>query len=117
MTQSSNMQTVVIGQLESITRYQMDGGVKGGTLWVSNPDSENPDILGKELIKVKMPYEMFDQQKAKKEIGELKFPAQVEILCNITVGGQNKITLVATSIRLIKPENKSSVNQPAPIKA
>jgi hypothetical protein len=110
MTQASNMQTIITGQLESITRYQMEGG-KGGSLWVSNPDSENPDILGKELIKVKMPYEMFEQQKAKKESGELKFPAQVEILCNVTVGGQNKMALVATSIRLIKPENKNSVNQ------
>lgn len=115
MAQSSNMQTVITGQLESITRYQMEGG-KGGSLWVSNPDSESPDILGKELIKVKMPYEMFEQQKAKKESGELTFPAQVEIMCNITVGGQNKITLIATSMRLIKPENKASSNQPLPPK-
>jgi len=98
----ANMQTVVTGQLESITRYSMEGG-KGGSLWVSNPDSENPDILGKELIKVKMPYEMFEQQKAKKESGELVFPSQVEILCDVTVGGQNKMALVAKSMKIIKP--------------
>ena len=109
---ANNMQTVVTGQLESITRYQMEGG-KGGSLWVSNPDSDNPDILGKELIKVKMPYEMFEQQKAKKEAGELVFPAQVEILCDVTVGGQNKIALVAKSMKLIKSNSdKPSVSPP-----
>ena len=102
----ADMQTVITGQVESLTRYEIDGDNKGGSIWVSKPNSgKNPNNLGNELIKIKMPFAMFDQQKAKVEAGELTFPCQMQILCEINMGGQNKAVLNALSMQVIeKPE-------------
>lgn len=101
----SDMQTVIRGKVESLTRYEIDGDNKGGSIWVSKPNSgKNPNNLGNELIKIKMPFEMFDQQKAKVESGELIFPCQMEILAEISMGGQNKAVLIALSMKPIQPE-------------
>jgi hypothetical protein len=106
------MKTVIKGQVESMTRYEIDGDNKGGSIWVSKPNSgKNPNNLGNELIKIKMPFEMFDQQKAKVESGVLSFPCQMEILCEISMGGQNKAVLIAESMRTIdKTDNKPSTS-------
>lgn len=96
-----DMQTVIRGQVESLTRYEIDGDNKGGSIWVSKPNTgKNPNNLGNELIKVKMPFEMFDQKKAEVEAGKLFFPCQMEILCEINMGGQNKAVLTAISMKL-----------------
>jgi len=80
LTQNSflgDMQTVIRGQVESLTRYEIDGDNKGGSIWVSKPNTgKNPNNLGNELIKVKMPFEMFDQKKAEVEAGKLYFPVK-----------------------------------------
>jgi hypothetical protein len=104
------MQTVVTGQVESVTRYDIDGG-KGGAIWVSKPSSgKNPNVLGRDLIKVKMPYDMFDQIKLKQESGEIEFPCMMEILCDIDMGGQNRAVLTAVSIkRLINETPKPPI--------
>lgn len=100
-----DMQTIVRGRVESLTRYEIDGDNKGGSIWVSKPNSgKNPNNLGNELIKIKMPFEMFDQQKAKVEAGEITFPIDMEILCEVNMGGQNKAVLNALSLKVIKPE-------------
>lgn len=105
-----DMQTVVRGQVESLTRYEIDGDNKGGSIWVSKPNSgKNPNNLGNELIKIKMPFDMFDQQKAKVESGELTFPCQMEILCEIAMGGQNKAVLNALSMKPIHSDPKPEV--------
>lgn len=105
----TDMQTVVKGKVESLTRYEIDGDNKGGSVWVSKPNTgKNPNNLGNELIKIKMPFEMFDQQKAKVESGEITFPCQMEIVCEISMGGQNKAVLNALSMRQIKPERTIS---------
>lgn len=102
-----SMQTTVIGKVESVTRYDIEGSVKGGVLWVTKPTSgRNPNVLGSEIIKIKMPFEMFDQLRAKQETGEIQLPAMMEILCDIDMGGQNRASLIAISIR------KHIVNQP-----
>lgn len=112
MTQNNSflgdMQTVIRGQVESLTRYEIDGDNKGGSIWVSKPNTgKNPNNLGNELIKVKMPFEMFDQKKAEVEAGKLFFPCQMEILCEINMGGQNKAVLTAISMKLDdEPEHK-----------
>ena len=96
-----DMQTIVRGRVESLTRYEIDGDNKGGSIWVSKPNSgKNPNNLGNELIKIKMPFEMFDQQKAKVEAGEITFPIDMEILCEVNMGGQNKAVLNALSLKL-----------------
>lgn len=107
-----DMQTVVKGQVESLTRYEIDGDNKGGSIWVSKPNTgKNPNNLGNELIKIKMPFEMFDQQKARVEAGDLTFPCQMEILCELTMGGQNKAVLNALSLKTILPEPKPEPGQ------
>lgn len=104
VTQNSflgDMQTVIRGQVESLTRYEIDGDNKGGSIWVSKPNTgKNPNNLGNELIKIKMPFEMFDQKKAEVEAGKLYFPCQMEIMCEITMGGQNKAVLTALSMKV-----------------
>lgn len=99
------MQTVIKGKVESLTRYEIDAGSKGGSIWVTKPNSgRNPNVLGSEIIKIKMPFEMFDQLKAKQDAGELQFPEMMEILCDIDMGGQNRAVLSAVSIKKWHPE-------------
>lgn len=113
-----DMQTVVRGQVESLTRYEIDGESKGGSIWLSKPNSgKNPNNLGNELIKIKMPFEMFDQQKAKVESGELTFPCQMEILAEVSMGGQNKAVVTALSMKQIQPEPKESKDPEGTAKA
>jgi hypothetical protein len=107
-----DMQTVIRGQVESLTRYEIDGDNKGGSIWVSKPNTgKNPNNLGNELIKVKMPFEMFDQKKAEVEAGKLFFPCQMEILCEINMGGQNKAVLTALSMKLDSEPVQESVKK------
>ena len=106
----SDMQTVITGQVESLTRYEIDGDNKGGSIWVSKPNSgKNPNNLGNELIKIKMPFEMFDQQKAKAQAGEITFPCQMRILCEVNMGGQNKAVLNALSMQQITKEPEPAI--------
>ena len=108
------MQTIVTGKVESLTRYEIDNGSKGGAIWVTKPNSgKNPNVLGSEIIKIRMNYEMFDQLKAKQDAGEIQFPTVMEILCDIDMGGQNRAVLTAVSIKkhipeTVKPEPKVS---------
>jgi len=100
----TQMQTTVIGNLVSATKYEIDDGTKGGSIWVSKPTSGmNDNILGEELIKIKIPYELFNQLKQKVEAKEMQVPGLAEILVNIDMGGQNKATLTAISIRKYLP--------------
>jgi len=111
----SEMQTTVVGQVESLTRYEMEGN-KGGSIWVSKPNSgKNENVLGRELMKIKMPFAMFDQLKAKQESGELVFPTQMEILCDIDMGGGNKAVLSAVSIRKVLEEKTSPSASISPV--
>lgn len=95
-----DMQTVVRGQVESLTRYEMDGN-KGGYVWLSKPtDGTLPNVLGNELMKIKMPFEMFDQKKAEFDAGKLYFPVQMEILCSVAVAAGNKASLTVLSMKI-----------------
>jgi len=108
----SDMQTTVTGQVESLTRYEMDAS-KGGAMWVSKPNTgKNENLLGRELMKIKMPFEMFEQQKAKVEAGEISFPVQMEILCDIQMGGQNRAVLSVVSCRPVLKEKTVSTTAP-----
>ncbi len=112
----ADMQTVITGKVESLTRYEIDGDNKGGSIWVSKPNSgKNPNNLGNELIKIKMPFAMFDQQKAKQESGEITFPCQMQILCEISMGGQNKAVLNALSLQVVKEPEPETKTEPATI--
>jgi hypothetical protein len=115
----SEMQTVITGKVESLTRYEIDNGAKGGSIWVTKPNSgKNPNVIGNEIIKIKMPFAMFDQLKAKQDAGEITFPTMMEILCDIDMGGQNKAVLSAVSIKKYIPDTPAKPNlNPIPAKA
>ncbi len=102
------MRTTVIGNVESVTKYEIDEGSKGGSIWVTKPNTgKNLNVLGNEIIKIKMPFDMFEQLKAKYDSGEIKFPTVMEILCDIDMGGQNRAVLSAVSIRKYIPETNN----------
>ncbi|WP_374089754.1 hypothetical protein [Methylomicrobium lacus] len=115
----SEMQTIVTGQVESVTRYDIDADNRGGSIWVSKPSSgKNPNVLGQDLIKIKMPYAMFDQLKQKQDSGEVQFPCMMEILCDIDMGGANRAVLTAVSVKRLvneppKPDLGKTENKPS----
>jgi hypothetical protein len=97
-----DMQTIVTGQVESVTRYEIDSDSKGGSIWITKASSgKNPNVLGREIIKIRMPYAMFEQLKSKQESGEIEFPCNMEILCEIDMGGQNRAVLTAISAKKV----------------
>lgn len=112
------MQTTIIGNVESATKYEIESGQKGGSIWVTKPTTgSNPNVLGNEIMKIRMPFEMFESLKRKHEEGEIKFPQVMEILCQIDMGGGNRAVLTAISIRKYipeTPETRPSTNQGKP---
>ena len=109
----NQMQTTMVGNIVSVTKYEIDAGTKGGSIWVSKPTSGfNENVLGEELIKIKIPFDLFDQLKKKVETKEMQLPGLAEILVNIDMGGQNKATLTAVSIRKYIPENPNQPKKP-----
>ncbi len=101
-----NMQTTVVGMVRSLTRYEIkEEATKGGSIWITSPNTGmNPDLLGEEIIKIKMPHAMFDQQREKLEQGIIQIPGMFEIFAQITMAGGNKASLTALSIRPYLPE-------------
>ena len=101
----TNMQTTVVGYVVCVTKYEIDGDTKGGAIWVSKPTSgRNANIIGDELIKIKIHYDLFDQLKQKQDSKEMVFPGLAEIFAEIDMGGGNKATLTALSVRKYIPE-------------
>lgn len=99
------MQSVMVVHVLSFTKYEIDANSKGGSIWVSKPNTgENSNVLGDEIIKIKMPFDMFEQQRAKLEAKEITIPGTFEVLVEINMGGQNRATLTAKSIKAYKPE-------------
>ena len=69
------MQIIVTGKLTRSSMFEIDNGSKGGAIWITKPNSgKNPNVLGSEIIKIRMNYEMFDQLKAKQDAGESNSP-------------------------------------------
>jgi hypothetical protein len=90
---------VITGTLVMMTRYDIDGS-KGGSCWlITSEDEENQDVLGQQIIKMTMPYEMFDQQKDKVNSNEYNLPCQAEVSYKMVMGSGNKPKLKAVSIR------------------
>lgn len=103
------MRTTVVGNVESVTRYSIDADSKGGAIWVTKPNTgKNQNVLGNEIIKIKMPFEMFPQIQAMNDSGDITLPQVMEILCDIDMGGQNRAVLTAVSIRKYIPETNNT---------
>lgn len=114
---SQPMQSTIIGKVISATRYAIDEESKGGSVWVTKPTTgKNKNVLGEDIIKIGMPYEMFSQLQQRAESGEYEFPGLYEILCDVDMGGGNRAKLSAVSIRkYIDPDAKlTTQNQPNP---
>jgi hypothetical protein len=90
---------VIQGTLVMLTRYDVDGS-KGGSCWLITPeDEDNTDVLGQQVIKITMPYEMFDQQKARVEANDFNLPCSVEVSYKMVMGAGNKPRLKAVAIK------------------
>lgn len=101
-----DMQTTVIGHVICLTKYEIEGSDnKGGSVWVSKPNTgRNPNIIGDELIKIKIPFELFAQQQDKQKSGEIQLPGKFEIVASIDMGAGQKASLTALSMRPFKPD-------------
>lgn len=99
-----NTQSILVGTLLSLTRYEIsDRNMKGGAVWVAIPNSgENPNVIGLELLKIAMPYAMFEQQQQKEQQGEFTLPAEFEVLTEMRMGGGNKPALFVKSLRPVR---------------
>jgi len=93
------MQTVIQGTVIGATRYQIEDGNKGGTLYLMQPTSgRNPNVVGFEVLKMKMPYELFEKLQGMQQDGH-KFPGDYEVLADIERGAQDKVSMTVLSIK------------------
>ncbi|WNB77577.1 hypothetical protein [Methylomonas koyamae] len=106
--QTNDLETITttfVGQVESATKYEIDADNKGASLWVTKPTSgRNPNVIGREIIKVRMPHDMFAKLKADHDAGDIQFPCLMEIQAEVDMGGGNRAALTAISIRKHIPE-------------
>lgn len=71
---------VITGLVVSATRYDMEesGGNKGGSVYFVQPTSgRNPNLLGFEVLKARIPYDLFDLLQAKGLPGEYRLGVQI----------------------------------------
>ncbi|ANE57483.1 hypothetical protein [Methylomonas sp. DH-1] len=106
--QTNDLETITttfVGQVESATKYEIDAENKGAALWVTKPTTgRNPNVIGREIIKVRMPHDMFAKLKAEHDAGDIHFPQLMEIKAEVDMGGGNRANLTAISIRKHIPE-------------
>ncbi|MDD2770511.1 MAG: hypothetical protein PHT19_17485 [Methylococcus sp.] len=84
------------GLVVSATRYDMtdDGGGKGGRLYILQPTSgRNPNQFGLELIRLRMPYEIFAQ------LQDLQVPGEYLIDVQLGRGAGDKAQLRVTGLQ------------------
>ena len=112
----------IVGTLVMMSRYEIDAANKGGAVWLITPeDEDNENVLGEQVMKIAMPHAMFEQQKARVEANEYNLPCQAEVFYKTVMGGGNKPSIKAVSIRPLvtntssstdKSENKPADNKP-----
>jgi hypothetical protein len=86
---------VLTGLCVSASRYDMeeDGGQKGGSLYFVQPSvSENTNWLGFEVLKVKIPYDLFDL------LAEKGLPGEYQFTARLSRRGGDKSRLLVTGI-------------------
>lgn len=125
MSQNNQGLNSILGTLVMLSRYDIDGSTKGGSCWMlTEEDEDNEDVLGVGVLKIAMPYEMFEQQKARVVANDYNLPCQAEVFYKTVMGAGNKPKLKAVSIRPLvlnnqtvqplamdtKPENKPVAN-------
>jgi len=114
MSDFDSMQTTIVGNIISVSSYDVSSDVRGGFLWLTKPNNgKREDVLGLQIIKISMPFEMFAKFKAE----NYEFPALYEILADVEMGSGNKATFKAVSVRKHVPDVPKSGNKPASSKA
>lgn len=94
-----NLEVTLRGVVTTVTKYEIDASSKGGALWLTKPNNEEKDtVLGDQIIKVNMPFEMFQHCKSEVEAGRFTFPGVFEVRASVTSGSGNKSGHKATSI-------------------
>lgn len=87
-----HMQSYVV----QASRYSMDNGQKGGSVfYLSDPSEPTENRTGQEVIKMSAPYETVDQVRN-------QLPAECKMTVEIVQGGGNKGSLKLISIEPIK---------------
>lgn len=84
-------QFITAGHIIQITRYDIDAQNRGGSIFLlkqGNPTNEN--ALGLQIIKLAMPFELFEHVESKHKSGEYPIPAFYRILCEMRAGGAQK---------------------------
>jgi hypothetical protein len=79
----------------SATRYDMeeDGGQKGGSVYLAQLTSgKNSNLLGWEVFRAKIPYDLFDQLK------DIGLPGEFEFGATLSRRGGDRARLLVTSI-------------------
>jgi hypothetical protein len=103
-----NLQSLMTAHVISVTKYAIDEESKGATIWVKKQQSENQNILGNELIKIKCDYDMFQQLENKVKEKTLSCPGHWQMLVEVQLGGANKAGLKCLSVSGQVPDNPTS---------
>ena len=94
-----NIEVDLIGIVSTVSKYDIDENNKGGFLWLTKPNNgENPNILGDQIIKVTMPFEMFDFCQRQSQAGLFVFPGVFKVRASVVSGSGNKAGHRAVSI-------------------
>ncbi|MBE0471333.1 MAG: hypothetical protein IBX55_17705 [Methyloprofundus sp.] len=103
------MQTTLQGVVTGVSKYEIDGSIKGASLYMNQSTSaRNPNVIGQETLKLVLPFEMFEQMRVHEQ-GFLN-NATFQIDADIESGGQNKPKITVLAIRQVQiKEEKPSV--------
>ena len=100
------MQTKLIGTVLGATRYAMESN-KGGSLYMTQPThGNNPDIVGNEVLKMGMDYDLFESLK------NFTLPGEFEVVADVEMGSQNRPRLTVLTITSVSGSvsSKTSVS-------
>jgi hypothetical protein len=113
-----DMDVILKGKVSTVSKYDIDDANKGGFLWLTKPNNgENANILGEQIIKVTMPFEMFQFCKTEVEAGRFIFPGVFEVSASVVSGSGLKSGHKAKSIKQIATLHTTAQSMTASPKA
>ena len=103
---------VIKGIIVMTKRYDVDG-TKGGSLWMLVAgDEENDDTDGLGVMKLNIPYALFDSERARRLSGEYALPCQARVIYATVAAGGNKLAAKVVSIDPITNVKFVTVDKP-----
>jgi len=107
------MQTTLQGVVTGVSKYEIDGGIKGASLYMNQSTSgRNLNVIGQETLKLVLPFEMFEEMRVHEQ-GFLN-NAIFQIDADIESGGQNKPKITVLAIRPLEIKNEDISPAPTP---